>query len=389
MPIKRTHTEKDTLDVIIIGAGPFGISLAAHAVANDLNYKLFGYPMDFWKNQMPQNMFIRTPHDFVSFSDPKDEWTIHRFADETETEIITPLPRTTFVQYGIWFAEKAGVEFTPKLIHQVELTDNMEYRVQTETGSVFYARNVIVATGVEHYKYVPEILNALPSSVFSHPSGYTDFNKFQGQKVAVLGSGQSAWEAAGLLHIAGAESELLYRRDHANYGGSYQSEIDLRELGNIFYELPIEQKSQEWGHSPGSVAHFLRPYVEGKVPELGGVQITSVSLTLDGRAKIDMSTGESREFDHIISATGFHINLDRVPFLNQELREQIEREDRFEQFPKVDEHFQSNLSGLYFAGPLSSHSHGPTFRFILGLKKTALTIIPHLLKRQPVRSANI
>jgi cation diffusion facilitator CzcD-associated flavoprotein CzcO len=92
------------LDVIIIGSGPFGISLGAHAVGNKLKYKLFGFPMDFWKNQMPQDMFIRTPHEFVDFSDCRDEYTIQRFSEETETELVTPLPRPIFVEYANWFA---------------------------------------------------------------------------------------------------------------------------------------------------------------------------------------------------------------------------------------------------------------------------------------------
>lgn len=369
------------LDVMIIGAGPFGISLAAHAAGNGLEYKLFGYPMDFWKNQMPQDMFIRTPHEFVSFSDPKDEYTIQRFAEETGTELMTPLPRPIFVEYANWFAQRAGVEFTPEKITKL-VYENGVYEAVSETGAVHYAKNAIIATGVEHYKYLPEFLSKFPTHLVTHTSGYTDFSHFAGKKVVVLGSGQSAWEAAGLLHRDGAEVELVYRRESPNYAGSRESEIALRDVGDIFFQLPLEEKKQGWGQAPGSVAHFLKPYVEGIVPQYSGVEVEIIEQTNEDELLISLSDGSRKTVNHIIAATGFRINLDQVPFLNQELRNSIEREEGYKQFPKLNEAFESTLPGLYFAGPLSSHSHGPTFRFILGLRKTGFSIIPSIIKRK-------
>lgn len=366
------------LDLVIIGSGPYGISLAAHAVANGLSYKLLGYPMDFWKNTMPQDMFMRTPYEFIQFSDPSDALTMTRFSDETGVELVNPLPRPTFVQYATWFGEKAGMEFTPELVVSL-VREHDGYRIVTDAGQVLSAKNVIIATGVEHYKYVPELYRNLPSDLISHTSGYTHFDQFVGQKVAVIGSGQSAWEAAGLLHLAGSDVQLMYRRESANYAGGPAEEIALRGLGDVFYNLPIEDKQEEWGQSPGAVAHFLRPYVEGRVPEYGGLTVVNVQVTPDHRVALSLSNGEVREFDHVISASGFRINVEKVPFFSQSLLLEIVRENGFEQFPKLSDSFESSVPGLYFAGPLSSHSHGPTFRFILGLKKTASTIIPAIV----------
>ncbi|WP_409300438.1 NAD(P)-binding domain-containing protein [Peribacillus sp. SCS-155] len=367
------------LDVIIIGSGPFGISLAAHAVSNNLQYKIFGYPMDFWKNTMPQDMFIRTPHDFVSFSDAKDELTIHKFSDETGVQLVTPLPRPIFVQYASWFAEKAGITFTTELVTSVSYKKGV-YKVISETGDIHQGKNVIVATGVQHYKHLPDFLRGFPEHLVSHTTGYTDFSQFKGKKVVVLGSGQSAWEAAGLLHKDGAYVELVYRRYGANYAGGVADEIELRDLGEVFYTLPTEMKKQAWGQSPGSVAHFLKPYVDGLVPETGNVQVTSVKEMGD-TVELSLSDGTVRHVDHLIAATGFHINMDNSPFFKNDILSLIEREEGYTQFPKLNESFESSVPGLYFAGPLSSHSHGPTFRFILGLRKTAFTIIPAIMQK--------
>jgi hypothetical protein len=301
------------LDVIIIGSGPYGISLAAHAVGNGFSYKIFGYPMDFWKNQMPQDMFIRTPHDFVSFSDPEDKWTVHQFAEETGIQLVTPLPRTTFTQYASWFAEKAGIIFTPQLITHVSFKEGI-YEVVSGSGEKHLAKNVVVATGVEHYKYLPEMVRKFSPKLVSHTSGYTDFSAFRGQ-------------------------------------------------------------------SPGSIAHFLKPYVEGIVPQRANVQIEQIKEQ-DGQLLLKLTDGTEKLVDHLLSASGFHIDLDNAYFINAELREQIDREQGFSQFPRLSESFESNIPGLYFAGPLSSHSHGPTFRFILGLIKTAYSIISAITKTE-------
>ncbi|HYK73160.1 MAG TPA: NAD(P)-binding domain-containing protein [Pseudoneobacillus sp.] len=368
------------LDVIIIGSGPFGISLGAHAVANQLTYKLFGYPMDFWKNQMPQDMFIRTPHEFVSFSDSNDELTVQHFSEETGTELVTPLPRPIFVEYANWFAKKAGIEFTPELVTKVVHKEGY-YEVTSENGDTFTAKNIVVATGVQHYKFLPHFLKDFPEKLVTHTTGYTSFAQFKGKKVVVLGSGQSAWEAAGLLHRDGADVELIYRKSGPNYAGSRENEIALRDVGDIFYNLPLEEKKQGWGQSAGSVAHFLKPYVEGIVPQNAGLAIEKIEQVNEDEIRLVLSDGTEKIVHHIIAATGFHINLDKVPFFDQELLMEIGREDDYIQFPKLNESFESSVPGLYFAGPLSSHSHGPTFRFILGLRKTAFSIIPSIVKK--------
>lgn len=372
------------LDVIIIGSGPYGISLAAHAHASGLRYKLLGYPMDFWRNQMPQDMFIRTPYEFVNFSDLGDEFTLRRFTEETGTELVNPLPRTTFVQYASWFAEQVGIEFTPELV--TSLIHNAEHFVAvTEAGQSLSARNVIIATGVEAYKYIPDVFRKLPARLVSHTSGYTNFQAYAGQRVAVIGSGQSAWEAAGLLYREHADVQLIYRRESANYAGGPAEEKFLTELGDVFYNLPIEQKEKEWGQSSGSVAHFLRPYVDAKVPEVGSVSVVNAVETLNGKVRLTLSNGDEQIYDHVFSASGFHINLDRVPFLGAKLKLDIKREPGYEHFPKQSEKFESSVPGLFFAGPLSSHSHGPTFRFILGLKTTAVKIVSTIVSRSALK----
>ncbi|WP_248924296.1 NAD(P)-binding domain-containing protein [Paenibacillus hamazuiensis] len=368
------------LDLLIVGAGPYGISLAAHAAASGLSYALLGYPMHFWQHQMPQNMFIRTQPEVIALSDERDVFTLQRFSRETRTEITVPLPRPVFVDYAFWFAAKTGVEFTPELVVRLSAVSG-GFQALTESGRAVRARHAVVATGLQHYAYIPDALAGIPGDLVSHTFRYTDFSPFAGRKVAVLGSGQSAWEAAALLHMCGSDVELIYRREAPNYSPGNGSGIELVQLAEAFYDLPLEDKLEKWASRSASIAAFLRPYVDGKVPETAQVTVEQAEPTCGGKLRLLLSNGAERELDHLIAATGYRIDLSRVPFLDRELLDAVERETHGGSgFPRLNAHFESSVPGLYFAGPLASHSHGPAFRFIAGLGKTCRRIIPHICR---------
>ncbi|WP_165971947.1 NAD(P)-binding domain-containing protein [Paenibacillus piri] len=366
-------------DLLIIGAGPYGISLAAHAKAHCLTYTLLGYPMHFWKHQMPQNMFIRTHPDSVYLSDPHESFTLLRFAAESGIDLPVPLPRPLFVDYATWFAARTGVRFTPEHVLQLSRTAD-GYEAVTEGGGVYTARHAVIATGLQHYSYIPDTYDGLPPGLVSHTFALTDFRPFAGKQVAVIGSGQSAWEAAALLHMAGSDAELIYRRDAANYREG-QSGSELIQLGETFFDLPLEQKREKQVQPPGSAAAFLRPYVEGKIRETGNAVVQKAEAVDGGKLRLELSNGETRLFDHLVSASGYRIDIGRVPFLEQRLLELLEREDDGNgRYPKLDAHFMSSLPGLYIAGPLASYSHGPAFRFIAGVRKACRSIIPRIVR---------
>ncbi|SFT05353.1 NAD(P)-binding domain-containing protein [Paenibacillus sp. BC26] len=370
------------VDLAIIGAGPYGISLAAHAKAAGLSYALLGQPMHFWKEQMPQTMFIRTNPLYISLSDSEDRWTIARFCEETGTPLVSPFPRPAFVEYAFWFAHRAGIAFTSDLAAEITRSSHA-FDIVTRTGSHLSAARIIVATGLQHFSYVPKALRSLPPSLLTHTFGQTSFDRFHGRSVAVVGSGQSAWEAAALLHLAGCDAELLFRGEKVRFSGEDNAASGLRliESAEQFYRQPHEEKQERW-NTPrrGSVALFLKPYVEGKVKATGSVEIVRADVRDDGKAQLALSNGETRAVDHVVSATGYRINLDNVPFLAPELSGDVLREPApFHGFPLLSEHFESSIPGLYFAGPLASHTHGPAFGFIAGLNQTCRSIIPHIV----------
>ena len=50
----------DSTDLLIIGAGPFGLSLAAYASDLGIQNVIVGEPMSFWKEHMPTGMYLRS-----------------------------------------------------------------------------------------------------------------------------------------------------------------------------------------------------------------------------------------------------------------------------------------------------------------------------------------
>jgi len=87
--------------------------------------------------------------------------------------------------------------------------------------------------------------------------------------------------------------------------------------------------------------------------------------------------------DHVVAGTGYEVDLDRLPFLSDDLRGQLQR---IERAPRVDRHFQSSMPGLYFVGVSSMFNFGPLVRFVCGTEYCAPTVARHLarsVQREP------
>jgi cation diffusion facilitator CzcD-associated flavoprotein CzcO len=59
------------LDTIVVGAGPYGLSAAAHLKGAGVDVHVVGRPMSFWREQMPVGMLLRSPFVACSMSDPE------------------------------------------------------------------------------------------------------------------------------------------------------------------------------------------------------------------------------------------------------------------------------------------------------------------------------
>ena len=71
----------DRIDVAILGAGPYGLSIAAHLAQRGLSFRIFGKPMQSWL-QMPCGMTLKSEGFASSLYDPEGALPLGRYSQE-------------------------------------------------------------------------------------------------------------------------------------------------------------------------------------------------------------------------------------------------------------------------------------------------------------------
>jgi FAD-dependent urate hydroxylase len=392
----------DEVDIVIVGAGPYGLSLGAHLRAAGIPFRQFGLPMHLWLAAMPSGMYLKSQGFASSLSSPDREHTHEAFCGAMGLPYKSyglPIPLDRFVAYGQWFQRELVPELEQTLV--IDVTErNGRYVVSLANADQVTARNVVVAVGVEHFAKMPETLAELPSWACTHSSAHGDLGIFSGRKVIVMGAGQSALESAALLHESGADVELVARRAHLAWNGQplppdRSAFAQLREpeaaLGSgwgtwfysnhpgLFRHLPERTRVYRAQVALGPAgACWLPDRVLDKFPIHLGQTLTWVKAD-DGsvRLGLDGADGASRELsaDHVIAATGYRPDLRRLPFLSEALRQRLRK---VAATAAVDRSYQSSIPGLYFIGPAVASTFGPVMRFVCGSDHAASTVARQL-----------
>jgi FAD-dependent urate hydroxylase len=389
----------DAVDVAIVGAGPYGLSLAAHLRAAGVRFRQFGLPMRLWQESMPAGMFLKSQGFASDLSSPDGDHTLEAFCRATGRPYASyglPVPLDTFVAYGQWFRRELVADLEETLVTEVVPKDG-NYEISLANGDRARAGSVVVATGVEHFATMPAQLAELPSSVCTHSSAHTDLGAFRGKKVIVLGAGQSALESAALLHENGAYVQLVARKPALAWNGAplppdrplirrlREPEAGLGSGWSTWFysrhpELfrHLRQRTRVYrartALGPAGACWLPGRVNEGQFPILLGHALKSANADGDGVVLgLDGSGGASRELtaDHVIAATGYRPDLRRLTFLSDQLRPGLRT---LADTPVVDRRYQSSVPGLYFIGPVVAPSFGPVMRFVYGSGHAARTV---------------
>jgi thioredoxin reductase len=377
-------------EIAIVGAGPYGLSIAAHLRKRGLSFRIFGPPMDTWISHMPKGMCLKSDGFASDLYDPDSAFTLKKFCAERGipyADMGLPVKLETFNAYGLAFQDRMVPESENKLVIGLERTSD-GFRLQLDNGETCLARHVVLAVGVTHFEYIPENLAHLPAQFLSHSARHRDLTPFKGRNVVVVGGGASALDIAALMHEAGANVELVARRPELKFHSkptgkprSWWKKLRHPDSGlgpgmrsRFFADAPwafrylpenlrVELVKRTLGPSGG---YFIRDLVVGKLPlhlgctiERAEIQGNSVHLHLhvqDGSAKEIVT-------DHVIAATGYKVNPERLRFLSEELRSAIRTAGGA---PILSPAFESSVPGLYFSGLASANSFGPVMRFAFG-----------------------
>lgn len=385
------------MDVAIIGAGPYGLSIAAHLAGRKIEHRIFGRPMQFW-NQIAEaadKRYLKSYCFGTNLSCPSPGFSFADYNTPRGLETFEPCSMGNFAAYGRWFQENKVPWAEPvDVLHVSRAGDR--FALILSNGEHCFADQVIVATGLASFSNVPRALSSLPSNRIRHTSEITEFSSFKGRRVAVLGAGQSALEAAVLLHEAGAEPALLVREQSISWHSRVQRKRSLwRRLRSPITGLGTGPKA--WAltrfpralhrmpdtfrtrfvktHLPAEGAWWLRERFEGNVPVHFGTEVVAARETQGGVAltvrDARQQTNREMMFDRVIAGSGYTVDVDKLTFLDAALRQKIRR---IERSPKLNATFESSVPGLRFVGAASAMSFGPLFRFVVGAEYTAQTI---------------
>lgn len=396
---------RSKVDVVIVGAGPNGLSLASYLSDSGVERRIFGFPMRAWR-EMPQGMNLKSFGFATSIPCLRPHYTFPEYCRARGLEDFEPISFTTFSEYGEWFQQQLVPDVETTLVSRIDRQGD-GFEVTLDTGEVFHARRVVVAAGLSYFTRTPDLLKALPAGFVTHgadTSKYVAKKQFAGKDIAVVGAGQTALEAAALLHEGGARVQILARRDvwwsdpfserslrdkllnPNTVVGPGRKNWVLQHLPWLPYYLPTERRVRLAKTYLGPLgAWWLRPRVDGKIPVERQITLLSAAVE-DNRVALRFRAGQDEKLihvDHIISATGYEANVDRLPFISPKLAGEVKR---IERAPELSPSFESSVPGLYFVGPVASFSFGPLVRFVAGAAFTIPRVSRHVvksLKRQP------
>ncbi|MET7304341.1 SidA/IucD/PvdA family monooxygenase, partial [Embleya sp. NPDC005575] len=203
------------MTVAIVGAGPYGLSLAAHLRQLGVTTRVFGRPMESWRRHMPVGMLLKSRPDASSIAAPRPGFDLAGYQRDRGERPLTgdqPVPRETFAAYGRWYADRLVPDVDRMRITGVEPAGH-GFALGREDGTEVEVDAVVLATGLAAHRYVPPVLERLGADLVSHSAEHADLAELGADRdIVVIGSGQSALESAALLHEGGAARVRVFGR---------------------------------------------------------------------------------------------------------------------------------------------------------------------------------
>ncbi|HEY1446805.1 MAG TPA: NAD(P)-binding domain-containing protein [Acidimicrobiales bacterium] len=373
----------DKTSLLVVGAGPYGLAVAARARERGVDTVVVGHPLGFWLDHMPADMFLRSGIDW--HLDAAGVHTFMAFVEEQglHPNDLDPIPIAVFLDYATWFQGQKHLSIRDGFVSALERRDT-QFVASLEDGSQIGAERVVAAPGCGYFAHVPEWAAELPDGLGSHTSDFVRFEEMAGQRVLIVGGRQSAYEWAALLGDHDVERvDIVHRHDVPRFERVSWRFVDdyvdaTMRIPGWWRSLPVTDQAQIgrtfWEVGRMTLEWWLAPRLTGaRFHVWPNTQVIGVNSE-DAATVVTLSSGERLSVDRIIFATGYEAELANVPYL----RPVISDIAVVDGFPALDENFQSSIPGLYFPGFAASRDFGPFFGFTKGCPAAATLIVDSL-----------
>jgi thioredoxin reductase len=312
-----------------------------------------------------------------------------------------PVELDVFNEYATDFQRRLVPDLEETQVVALDRTAN-GFTVKLEDGEVFEVPVVVAAVGITHFKVVPDELAALPAELMTHSSAHRDLSGFADRDVTVIGAGASAVDVATLVAEAGATTHVVTRGASVRFSGPLAPEdrgIVSRllqpttgigpgwrswacvNLPFLFRFLPGNARlTIVKRHLGPKSPHVMKARFDANVSVSANTNIASAAAE-DGKVRLTLSSPAGRRevvTDHVIAATGYYPDVDRLQFIGSALRGAIRTHARM---PVLSGSFESSVPGLYFVGPPAVNTFGPLMRFMVGSEYVAPLVARRIARR--------
>lgn len=324
--VKPRHQEGQLLlEVAVIGGGMAGLALATELRHLGVKAVVFDQSEEGFEGPWATTARMQTLRSPKQLSGPAlglpaltfRAWFEAQFG-LAEWEQLDKIPRLQWAEYLRWYRHVLRLDVRnrhrvtrvqPRADGRVELSIDADGQALNVS-----ARHVVLATGRDGLggPWVPAVADALPREYWAHSADGLQDDWFVGKRVAVIGGGASAMDAAGTALEAGARSvDVLVRRKdlpRINKGKGAGSP----GMTHGYWRLPDDWK---W-----SIRHYLNlqqvPPPQGSTLRVSrhanarfllGSPVESVAVQADGSLLLQTPTARLH-YDFLVFATGFRSN---------------------------------------------------------------------------------
>jgi thioredoxin reductase len=364
------------LPVLIIGAGPYGVSIALDLHRRGLPFVICGEPFELWYRHTLTAVSLRSDIHVSEVFTKDRRHRLDRYIEASLPATDALRIRKGRVPVGVFREYLRHVQSNlPFPILRTRVTslerDGDDFNAATADQGMIRASQVVLACGVDAHRHLPECLVELASERVVHGWQVQRYESARDQSVLVVGSGQSAAEA--VWHLRPHNRVTWVHRTSPTFYA------DLVALPR-----PIFALAMRGSHIFSMMPNWLRTRLRTK---LGGTTITpdlkqhledvnSLScdvqnLQLVNRGNLVYSSQMNQEFDLVIACTGYRHALKNLSMLSRELISAVRCDGAM---PVLDRCFQTSVPGLYVVGAMAEPKHGPAMRFMSGTRTAVMLV---------------